>query len=296
MDSVAGIALHWGMELTRQQLLEQIWTDPMGVVAARYGLTGNGLAKICDRLNIPRPPRSHWTRRSGTRSPMPVLPPPPVGLSEEVALGKRQRRQSPGVRTRLDSEGRKRQLIEQATTIALTEGLNALTVRRLAQDAGISETQIHNCFGGRNDLLIAMAREEIAKQERGRRSRLSRNADRHTIIVLSTIGYLHEAAERGPLLQMLLRTPEVKEALREERRTAARSARQPIIARLTQSGHMDEQTARASTAALTAVALKAGGIVAAKRAPFAMVEQLCLLVTMAGVGSQDELASGNAKR
>ena len=48
------------MELTRAELFERIWSEPMGSVAARYGLTGNGLAKICDRLDIPRPPRSHW--------------------------------------------------------------------------------------------------------------------------------------------------------------------------------------------------------------------------------------------
>ena len=47
------------MQLTRAELFDHIWSEPMGTVAARYGLTGNGLAKICDRLAIPRPSRSH---------------------------------------------------------------------------------------------------------------------------------------------------------------------------------------------------------------------------------------------
>lgn len=280
------------MELTREQLFQQIWAEPIGAVAGRFGMTGNGLAKICDRLNIPRPSRSHWTRNPHSREPAPALPPPPLGLSEVVAFGSRQTRQSPGVRTRLDAASRRSQIIAAARQIAMEEGLSALTMRRLGHTVGISDTQVHNCFGGRIDLLTTMAREEIARQEAARVRRVARNADRRTIIMLSTIGYLHEAAEHGTLLQMLLRVPEVKEALRDERQLAATTARAPIIERLTESGAMDAATARASTTALTAVSLKAGGIVAAGRAPFAMVEQLCLSILMAGVASDERLADG----
>lgn len=278
------------MELTREKLFEMIWSEPIGKVAEQFGLTGNGLAKICDRLNIPRPSRAHWTRSAERREQRPELPSPPVGLSEIVALGKRHPRQSPGVRKRMDNESRVRQLIEGATSIAINEGLNALTIRRLAKDVGISETQVHNCVGSRADLLVTMAREQLAKQERGRQKRVSRNGDRHTMIVLSTVGHLHESAQRGPLLQMLLRVPEVKSALQEERAHVARTARAPILERLTGSGRMDLATARASTAALTAVSLKAGGIIAGGRAPFETVEQLCLSVVLAGVASDDELS------
>lgn len=279
------------MELTREQLFREIWTEPIGAVAARYGMTGNGLAKVCDRLRIPRPSRSHWTRNPLTREKAPDLPPPPLGLSEIVAFGSRQSRQSPGLRTRLDAASRRSQILAEARKIALEEGLSALTMRRLGQAIGISDTQVHNWFGGRTDLLVAMARQEIAKQEAARVRRVARNADRRTIIMLSTIGYLHEAAEHGILLQMLLRTPEVRDALREERQAAASSARAPIIERLTELGTMDKATAHASTVALTAVSLKAGGIVAARRAPFAMVEQLCLAIIMEGVASDERLAN-----
>lgn len=280
------------MDLTREQLFHQIWSQPIGAVAANYGMTGNGLSKICDRLNIPRPSRSHWTRSPGTREAPPALPPPPVGLSEVVAFGSRQTRQSPGLRTRMDPASRRAQIIAAAQRIALAEGLSAVTLRRLGQEVGISETQVHNCFGSRARLLVIMARQEIERQESARMQSVMRNADRRTMIALSTIRYLHEAAARGPLLQMLLRLPEVKEALRDERREAASHARAPIIEHLTHSGAMDAATARASTAALAAVSLKAGGIVASRRAPFMVVEQLCLSIVMAGVAS-DEAYTGN---
>ena len=282
------------MQLTRSQLFDQIWQEPMGKVAETYGLTGNGLAKICDRLNIPRPSRTHWTRGEDAREKRPALPPPPIGLSEAVAIGERQARQSPGMRKRMDSESRRDQILDASASIALEEGLSALTVRRIARDLGISETQVNNCVGGRNDLLSALARREIARQESRRRNRVGRNSDRHTRIVLSTIGYLHEAQQRGPLLQMLLRNPEVKASLREERRAQVETGRAPILRHLTGTGAMSMESARATTAALTGVSLKAGGIVASRRAPLAMVEQLCLTVMMAGVVSDEELMAAGS--
>ena len=86
------------MEVTRAELFNSVWSEPLGNVASRYGLTGNGLAKICDRLAIPRPPRSHWTRSVQARDAQPPLPPAPLGLSDTFALGSRQPRQSPGTR------------------------------------------------------------------------------------------------------------------------------------------------------------------------------------------------------
>jgi AcrR family transcriptional regulator len=279
------------MELTRAELFERIWSEPMGAVAARYALTGNGLAKICDRLDIPRPPRSHWTRSASARDPRPQLPPAPIGLSETFALGRRQTRQSPGTRTRMSAEERRQHLMDTASQLALEEGLSAVTIREVARLAGISETQVHNCFGGRTELLLALARREIATQETQRRKRIARGTNHQTRVMLSTIGYLHEAAQRGPLLQMLLRTPEVRDALKPEWVAQSNAARAPILQQLVGKGKMDLQSARASTAALAAVSLKAGGIVASKRAPFAMVEEICLTVIMAGVHSGDSLSA-----
>lgn len=279
------------MEITRSDLFNQIWSEPMGTVATRYGITGNGLAKICDRLNIPRPSRSHWTRNAETRELQPKLPPAPVGLAEKFAVGTRQSRRSPGIRTRLSAEDRKQQLMDAAREIAMNDGLSALTMRQVAAHAGISETQVHNCFGGRTDLLVALARRELDAQETRRRRRILRGTSHRNRVMLSTMGYLHEAAQRGPLLQLLLRMPEVRQALKEERAAKGKAARAPILKQLIQHSGMDPDSARASTAALTAVALKAGGIVASKRAPFDMVEEFCLAIVMAGVDSDDQPAA-----
>ena len=278
--------------MTRAELFDLIWSEPLGNVASRYGLTGNGLAKICDRLDIPRPPRSHWTRSAEARGAQPALPPAPVGLSETFALGSRQPRQSPGMRTRMSAELRRQQLLDAASDIAIREGVSAVTMRSVARSVGISETQVHNCFGGRTDLLVALARREIDAQEKHRRKTIARGSSHYTRVMLSTIGYLHEAHSRGPLMQMLLHLPEVRQALKHERAAKGEAAREPILKQLVQGGAMDLASAKASTAALTAVSLKAGGIVASRRAPLAMVEAICLSIVMAGTESDEKFASG----
>jgi hypothetical protein len=68
------------MAVTREQLYEQVWAEPMTKVAARYGVSSTLLAGICDRLNVPHPERGHWAKLSaGKSSPTPPLPAPRPG-------------------------------------------------------------------------------------------------------------------------------------------------------------------------------------------------------------------------
>jgi hypothetical protein len=61
--------------LTRQELYEQVWTTPMRKLAASYGLSDVGLAKICDNHDIPRPERGHWAKKEfGKEPPRTPLP------------------------------------------------------------------------------------------------------------------------------------------------------------------------------------------------------------------------------
>lgn len=49
--------------ITRDQLYRRVWETPMSRLALEFGISGNGLAKICDRLNVPYPPRGYWARK-----------------------------------------------------------------------------------------------------------------------------------------------------------------------------------------------------------------------------------------
>jgi len=51
-------------QITREELFRQVWETPMSRLALRYGITGNGLAKACDRLKVPYPPRGWWAKKA----------------------------------------------------------------------------------------------------------------------------------------------------------------------------------------------------------------------------------------
>jgi hypothetical protein len=48
--------------VTREQLYEQVWSVPIWTLCQQYGLSDNGLRKICKRLNVPVPPRGYWAK------------------------------------------------------------------------------------------------------------------------------------------------------------------------------------------------------------------------------------------
>ncbi len=60
--------------LTRQELLDLVWSKPMSELAPTLYVTDVGLAKICKRLGIPRPKSGHWLKAAQHRPKQPALP------------------------------------------------------------------------------------------------------------------------------------------------------------------------------------------------------------------------------
>src|SRR5579859_7553356 len=59
----------------RQKLYDEVWARPIRTVAREYGLSDVGLAKICEKLHIPRPGLGYWRRKEcGYESSQPPLP------------------------------------------------------------------------------------------------------------------------------------------------------------------------------------------------------------------------------
>ncbi len=62
-------------ELTREELYELVWAEPMLKVAARYDVSSSYLARICSLLNVPRPERGYWAKLAVGKAPAkPALP------------------------------------------------------------------------------------------------------------------------------------------------------------------------------------------------------------------------------
>lgn len=58
---------------------------------------------------------------------------------------------------RLSAEDRRVELVEATVRVAVAEGLDAATVRRIAKEAGVPLGTVHYCFGSKAALISAVA-------------------------------------------------------------------------------------------------------------------------------------------
>jgi len=100
---------------SREDIYAAVWETPISRLAEQYGISDNGLAKICRREDIPYPPRGYWAKhevgKAPERTPLsepdrasrPItiyptpLPEPPADLPDDV------RRQIEGIHAEASS-------------------------------------------------------------------------------------------------------------------------------------------------------------------------------------------------
>lgn len=69
--------------LTRQELYQLVWSEPISVIAKRMGVSDVGFAKACRRARVPIPERGYWAKRkAGKPVIQPALPPRMLGMSD----------------------------------------------------------------------------------------------------------------------------------------------------------------------------------------------------------------------
>jgi hypothetical protein len=76
------------IDISRKDLYERVWAEPIQKLSKEYGLSDVGLAKACRRYNIPIPPRGYWAKKqAGKRVSRPTLPPEGrKGYGDQVRL------------------------------------------------------------------------------------------------------------------------------------------------------------------------------------------------------------------
>lgn len=76
--------------MTRAELYELVWQQPMTHVAKSFGLSDVGLRKICVKHGIPTPPLGYWAKLAyGKVVTRPPLPAASNGMRGEIALVER---------------------------------------------------------------------------------------------------------------------------------------------------------------------------------------------------------------
>ena len=61
-DSESVVTSEITLTVTRIELYQRVWSTPLRTLAKEFGLSDVGLAKICEKHHIPRPPVGHWVR------------------------------------------------------------------------------------------------------------------------------------------------------------------------------------------------------------------------------------------
>ena len=73
--------------ITRKQLFDLVWSKPIRELAPMLHLSDVGLAKLCDRNDVPRPPQGHWLRlQNGDTVNKPKLPSNGDRIGEVIKL------------------------------------------------------------------------------------------------------------------------------------------------------------------------------------------------------------------
>ena len=73
--------------ISRDDLYAQVWVKPMMQLASEYGISGNGLAKICRKLAVPYPGRGYWARKAAGQKVSQVrLPDKAEGVPSQVRI------------------------------------------------------------------------------------------------------------------------------------------------------------------------------------------------------------------
>ena len=70
--------------LTREALYALVWSEPMLRVAARFDVSSSYMARVCTRMNVPRPERGYWAKHAAGKPPA-QLPLPEAQPGDELA-------------------------------------------------------------------------------------------------------------------------------------------------------------------------------------------------------------------
>lgn len=127
--------------LSRAQLYEMAWTEPLSKLAPRLGLSDVGLAKILDRMEVPRPAVGHWIKKEhGKAAARPALPPAKAGIEKSVRL---------------------RPKLAQEASVALDSGPKVKVSKRLSNPHPLVRAAEESFAQGRPDLYGRLSRRNV---------------------------------------------------------------------------------------------------------------------------------------
>lgn len=131
----------------------------------------------------------------------------------------------------LNCEARRQRILASARQLIATAGVSGLSMRKLAQRAGLSVTTLYNLFGSREDILVALVHDAIDRIDQilEREAPLEDPIERCRAVITVSIRYFaeHEAIFR-PMILALYQSLSLEVA--ERAGTSERAARMQRVA------------------------------------------------------------------
>jgi hypothetical protein len=73
--------------ITRKDLYEKVWRSPTTQLSEVLGISDVAIAKLCKKLNVPKPPRGYWEKiKYGHQVSRPPLPPTDSDMPEQATI------------------------------------------------------------------------------------------------------------------------------------------------------------------------------------------------------------------
>lgn len=275
-------------QITKGELYRLVWQEPITALAKQFEVSPNGLAKICDRMDIDRPPKGYWASQPDPKS-LPGLD-DLEGAGDVIQIGGK-RHSARRRQTRLSPEERREQIMDYAKQVVIEQGVHYVSLRSIARQIGISEAQAYNCFDSRTSLLVDLCMREMGAFEDQRLKMVKRGHDRITKVLLSTLLYIQVAADRGVIAQRLMTLSDVRVEVERRRLRAREVYRVKQVGALVEDRGISDDQAMAEVGVLGHLTLRAGGLVSLGKLTTSEA-QLLILPTI--VRTASTRASGKA--
>lgn len=73
--------------LSRKQLYDLVWSEPMRTLSARFGISDVGLKKTCAKAAVPTPDRGYWAKKEAGKTTFQIaLQQRAPGMGDEVLV------------------------------------------------------------------------------------------------------------------------------------------------------------------------------------------------------------------
>jgi TetR/AcrR family transcriptional regulator, fatty acid biosynthesis regulator len=187
-------------------------------------------------------------------------------------------------RRRLDPDVRRNLILDAAARIVLSDGLTAISMERIAREAGVSKALVYSYFGNQTALLSGLLLREYRAFQKEARAAAQAVIGLEAVVRATTRAYLDHVAARGSLLQRLMMEPAIASVLKE-----LEVANRPVTAaffaeQIAGERGVDPKTALLASQLLMGLTGAAGDYLAETGADPATLEPLVVAMIMASLG------------